>query len=269
MRGDHCTREQPSWQWPRCWRRAAPRPRRRPSAAEHQPLRRAGRHRHAERDRAARRADDGKLRAFGNTTRRNFSFQILPRVSGALRYSKINDWGSGDPRDLFDRSFDLQLQILNEQPGWQPSLTLGFRDILGTGVYSAEYLVASKTVWRDFTLTGGVGWGRLAGVKTVENPFCAVAEVCASATWIRRGRQARVGPLLPRRGHGLLRRRRVADADRQADAEGGDLVRRLHPRAADPAAGSIASRGSTSAPSTASPGRDARRLLHVRRHGRA
>ena len=53
---------------------------------------------------------------------------------------------------------------------------LGFRDILGTGVYSAEYLVASKTVARDFTLTAGMGWGRLAGVNTVENPFCAVAD---------------------------------------------------------------------------------------------
>ena len=53
---------------------------------------------------------------------------------------------------------------------------LGFRDILGTGVYSAEYLVASKTVARDFTVTGGIGWGRLAGVNTIENPFCAVAD---------------------------------------------------------------------------------------------
>ena len=112
--------------------------------------------------------------AFGNTTRRNFSFQILPRVMGALRYSNINNW-DGD-RDLFDRSFDLHIQLLNEQPGWQPSLMLGFRDILGTGVYSAEYLVASKTVARDFTLTGGMGWGRLAGVNTIENPFCAVAD---------------------------------------------------------------------------------------------
>jgi hypothetical protein len=112
--------------------------------------------------------------AFGNTTRRNFSFQILPRVMGALRYSNINNWDGN--QDLFDRSFDLHLQLLNEQPGWQPSLMLGFRDILGTGVYSAEYLVASKTVWRDFTVTGGVGWGRLAGVNTVENPFCAVAD---------------------------------------------------------------------------------------------
>ena len=48
--------------------------------------------------------------------------------------------------------------------------------MLGTGVYSAEYLVASKTVARDFTVTAGVGWGRLAGVNTVENPFCAVAD---------------------------------------------------------------------------------------------
>ena len=89
--------------------------------------------------------------AFGNTTRRNFSFQILPRVMGALRYANINNWDGQTRIDLFDRSFDLHLQLLNEQPGWQPSLMLGFRDILGTGVYSAEYLVASKTVWRDFT----------------------------------------------------------------------------------------------------------------------
>ena len=123
--------------------------------------------------------------AFGNTTRRNFTFQILPRVSGTLRYATINAWGKpNDPDyDLFDRSFDLQLQILNEQPGWQPSLTLGFRDFLGTGVYSAEYLVASKTVWRDFTLTGGVGWGRLRRGRTRSRIRSAPSPTrCASAT---------------------------------------------------------------------------------------
>jgi hypothetical protein len=122
--------------------------------------------------------------AFANTTRRNFSFQILPRIAGTVRYSTINDWnppGSLE-EDLFDRSFDLRLQILNERPGWQPSVALGFRDLLGTGVYSAEYLVASKTVARDFTVTAGVGWGRLAGVNTVENPFCAVSDtMCTRA----------------------------------------------------------------------------------------
>ena len=96
-------------------------------------------------------------------------------MSGTLRYSTISDWGSSeDPGyNLFDRSLDLQFQLLKEK-GWQPSVALGFRDVLGTGVYSAEYLVATKTVARDFTLTGGIGWGRLASVGGVENPFCSV-----------------------------------------------------------------------------------------------
>ncbi len=114
---------------------------------------------------------------FGETSRRNFSFQLLPRVSATVRYSTISNWGRpNDPNyELFDRSFDLQFQLLNERGGWQPSLALGFRDVLGTGVYSAEYLVASKTVARDFTVTGGIGWGRLASVGGVQNPFCSVS----------------------------------------------------------------------------------------------
>ncbi len=114
---------------------------------------------------------------FGETSRRNFTFQILPRLSGTVRYSTINNFGKpGDPNyDLFDRSFDLQFQLLKEK-GWQPSVGLGFRDFLGTGIYSAEYLVASKTVARDFTVTGGLGWGRLASVGGVQNPFCSISE---------------------------------------------------------------------------------------------
>ena len=210
--------------------------------------------------------------AFGNTTRRNFTFQILPRVSGTLRYSTINAWGKpNDPDyDLFDRSFDLHLQILNEQPGWQPSLTLGFRDFLGTGVYSAEYLVASKTVWRDFTLTGGVGWGRLAGVEHGREPVLRRRRLDVRARRrLRQGREARLGPLLPRRGHGLLRRRRVAHADRQADAEGRNLVRRLYARAARSRRqlrSELAVQLRRRVPHPAR--RHARRLLHVRRHAR-
>ena len=64
---------------------------------------------------------------FGKTARRNFTFQFLPRVSATVRYSTISDWGNGRrTRDynLFDRSFDLQFQLLKEK-GWQPSLALG------------------------------------------------------------------------------------------------------------------------------------------------
>jgi hypothetical protein len=86
---------------------------------------------------------------FGNTTRRNFNFQILPRDTGTLRYSTIKDWGQRndegiyDPSyDLYDRSFDIKFQLLNEK-GWVPSVALGLRDFVGSGVYSSEYLVAS------------------------------------------------------------------------------------------------------------------------------
>lgn len=132
---------------------------------------------------------DGQVSAsysqFANTSRRNFSFQVLPWLSGTLRYSTIKDWGQTneetglyDPSyDLYDRSFDFQLQLLDEnRAGWQPSIALGFRDFLGTGVYSSEYLVASKTVAEDFTLTAGIGWGRLGGVNGFKNPFCAVSD---------------------------------------------------------------------------------------------
>lgn len=121
---------------------------------------------------------------FGETTRRNFSFQILPRVAGAIRYSTIRNWGQTgddgvyDPNyDLFDRSFDVQFTLLRQGElwSWTPDVALGFRDFLGTGVYSSEYLVATRTI-RSFTLTGGVGWGRLSGVNGVENPFCTASD---------------------------------------------------------------------------------------------
>ena len=44
------------------------------------------------------------------------------------------------------------------------------RDLIGTGVYGAEYLVASKQIW-DFDLSAGLGWGRLADNNTFTNPF--------------------------------------------------------------------------------------------------
>jgi hypothetical protein len=124
---------------------------------------------------------DGQVSAsyamFGNTTRRNFTFQLLPRLSATLRYATIRDWGRENDPDynLFDRSLDLQFQILKERGAWQPSLALGFRDFLGTGVYSAEYLVATKTV-QDFKFSAGMGWGRLAGIGAMSNPFCDISE---------------------------------------------------------------------------------------------
>ncbi|MFT3974276.1 MAG: YjbH domain-containing protein [Amaricoccus sp.] len=124
---------------------------------------------------------DGQVTAsysqFGGFVRRNFDFQALPRLEMSLRYSTIHDWGrpQNPDYDLFDRSLDMRLQLLREGD-YLPSLTIGFRDLLGTGVYSSEYVAATKNFFdNSLKVTGGVGWGRLASVGGIENPFCTIS----------------------------------------------------------------------------------------------
>lgn len=93
--------------------------------------------------------------------RNTLVFQAHPRITGVLRYSKLD----GVDRRLgylWDRSFDVHVQLLDEQ-GWRPAIAAGMRDFLGTGVYSAEYLVATKSITPDIRASVGIGWGRLAG----------------------------------------------------------------------------------------------------------
>ena len=51
-----------------------------------------------------------------------------------------------------------------------PQVAVGIRDIVGTGVFGSEYVVASKQIG-DTDVTLGVGWGRLAGKGLVSNPL--------------------------------------------------------------------------------------------------
>ena len=109
---------------------------------------------------------DGRLATtisyFGQTTKTNLSFQLTPRLSGVFRYSGIDGLrppGSGLSTH-YDRSFDVHYQIFDEKM-YRPSLAIGLRDFLGTGIYSGEYVVATKSVGPKLRLTGGVGWGRL------------------------------------------------------------------------------------------------------------
>ena len=109
---------------------------------------------------------DGELNisvsSFGNVTRTALTFQILPRISGSFRYIGTRDLNFGGFEDYYDRAFDVRFLLLREREGrpW-PSVTLGFQDLIGTGLYASEYLVATKTLPRGFKVTGGLGWGRL------------------------------------------------------------------------------------------------------------
>lgn len=108
---------------------------------------------------------------FGNTTRNTLTFQILPNVQGAFRYGQIDGFSTAqEDGKYYDRSFDIHLQLLRETGIW-PSLTVGLRDFGGTGIYSSEFVVATKTVTPGLTVTGGLGWGRLAERDGFASPF--------------------------------------------------------------------------------------------------
>ena len=113
---------------------------------------------------------DGELSAtysmFNDYWRTTFSFQVLPRLTGSFRYSHFYS---------YDRSFDLQYQISSEGE-YRPAIAIGLRDFLGTGLYSSEYVVATKTLNSDVRVSGGLGWGRLGSLNGFTNPLGVIDE---------------------------------------------------------------------------------------------
>ena len=47
--------------------------------------------------------------------------------------------------------------------GWRPAVAVGLQDFLGTGVYSGEYIVATRDITPTVRASLGLGWGSLAG----------------------------------------------------------------------------------------------------------
>ena len=69
----------------------------------------------------------------------------------------------------WDRSFDAHISLLNEGK-YRPAISLGLRDFIGTGWYSSEYIVGSKSLGNT-EITAGLGFGRLAGRSAFSNPL--------------------------------------------------------------------------------------------------
>lgn len=116
---------------------------------------------------------------FQNQTRNTLTFQITPRLSGSFRYALLYDvrpYPDNPVSDFrFDRSFSLHYRLLDEDHR-RPAVAIGLNDFLGTGLYSSEYIVASKHVTPDIRVTGGIGWGRLAGVGSFRNPLSVLSD---------------------------------------------------------------------------------------------
>ncbi len=72
-----------------------------------------------------------------------------------------------------DKSFDIKLKLLNERD-LVPAIAMGFRDFAGTGIFSSEYIVASKRI-KNIDVTFGVGWGMLSG-NDISNPLTKISD---------------------------------------------------------------------------------------------
>ncbi len=122
----------------------------------------------------ARSADDAELAAtlssFAGSTRTTLSFQITPRLSGSFRYANIENAPEVGGIGLFDRSFDLRYRVVDEGVV-VPAIAVGLRDFIGTGVYSSEYIVATKQLTPTIDATAGLGWGRLGSFDGFTNPL--------------------------------------------------------------------------------------------------
>lgn len=101
--------------------------------------------------------------------------QATPWLEATLRYSSVSNRlysqfpeFSGD-QSLKDRGFDVKLRVVDEG-AVRPAVAIGARDFLGTGLFSSEYFVASKSLGPvDASL--GLGWGNLGTRNHFRNPF--------------------------------------------------------------------------------------------------
>ncbi|MFC4764025.1 YjbH domain-containing protein [Dyella koreensis] len=126
----------------------------------------------------ARMADEGDL-AFTATrtypyTHYNLSLQPLPWMEAAFRYSAVSNRlygpiGLSGHQSYKDKSIDLKVRLWDETRWW-PAVAVGGRDIAGTGLFSSEYVVASKRFGPvDFTL--GMAWGNMGARGDIKSPL--------------------------------------------------------------------------------------------------
>ena len=122
----------------------------------------------------AKRFPDGELvvtqQLHDSLARSGISFQALPWVGFSFRYTGHGS-GGGEAygRVNHDRSFDAHISLIDEGK-YIPSISIGLRDFIGTGWYSSEYIVGTKTLGK-IELTAGLGFGRLAGKDSFPNPL--------------------------------------------------------------------------------------------------
>jgi hypothetical protein len=105
----------------------------------------------------------------------SLNYQATPWLESTFRYTIFNpDEVPGSTDFLYDRSYEVKLRLIRERRIF-PQVALGIRDVLGTGAWGSEYLVASKS-FGNLDLTMGAGWGRLSERSSFSNPLTAISD---------------------------------------------------------------------------------------------
>ncbi len=121
----------------------------------------------------ARMAQDGLLTSTTAIQSRTKSiaitYQATPWLEGTFRYT-----GFKESTFQYDRNYAVKARLW-EEGDYFPQVAVGINDIVGTGLWGSEYIVASKQ-FGDFDLTVGMGWGRLAGKGDIKNPLTYLSD---------------------------------------------------------------------------------------------
>ena len=103
----------------------------------------------------------------------NLTFQALPWLETSFRYSGLQHYDRDYPV-YWDRAFAVKVRFF-EEGNWMPAISAGINDLVGTGIYSSEYVVATKN-FGAVEATVGMGWGRLSSAAPFRNPLSLLSK---------------------------------------------------------------------------------------------
>ena len=95
------------------------------------------------------------------------TYQATPWLEGTFRYT-----GWNQANYSYDRNYEAKIRLWKEQE-YLPKVAAGIRELVGTGLWWSEHVVASKAEGA-FDFTSGIGWGRFAGKGGRNNPFMQI-----------------------------------------------------------------------------------------------
>lgn len=91
------------------------------------------------------------------------SLQLMPWLATTIRYTQTQNRQYSQNPDFSDdtlhtdKGIDIKFRLFKESY-WVPETSIGLRDFSGTGLFSGEFITASKR-WNNLDFTLGIAWG--------------------------------------------------------------------------------------------------------------